>query len=259
MQIAGARKAVAPVPVPVLHRTVTQVRDARAAQLAEAGERDRIGAGAEQHVDAVPAAFQRRALVRRAEKDERAQPALPRVPGACPPTHMRCESPARPCCGLRAPARAAARATPRSASRAGLRSRRRWSRCGARCCSGGRACRPAGPAQGFARDRARCDSRCRRSGTGRGPSRSRAARGCRRSFASFPRSSGTGTPRRRKCIGIASGLPLASRRSPSTPLSAPTTASRPGRSEAPESSGTRGASTASTVPPTRRVTPRTLR
>ena len=78
--VGGVVEAAVPVPVGILHRPVAQVGDAGAAELAEARERHRVRARGEQPVDAVPAALQRRTVVRRAEKDQRADEARPRLP-----------------------------------------------------------------------------------------------------------------------------------------------------------------------------------
>ena len=76
------------------------------------------------------------------------------------------------------------------------------------------------------------------------------------------RSSTSGRPPRRNDIGIASGLPVAARWSPSTPFRAATMASRSAWGSRPgppwaASAGPSQPNSASTLPPTTRVTPRT--
>ena len=61
------------MPVLVEHVAEAQVGDAGAADLPEPRERRAVAADAEQHVDPVAAALERRAVVRRAEADQRAQ------------------------------------------------------------------------------------------------------------------------------------------------------------------------------------------
>jgi hypothetical protein len=64
------REAIATVPVLIEEAAVTEIGDARAADLPEASERRRVRYLVEQSVQPVTAAFKRRAVVRRAEENE---------------------------------------------------------------------------------------------------------------------------------------------------------------------------------------------
>ena len=75
-----AVKTVVAVPVLIEHATEAQVGDPGAAQLAEPGKRRGEGRAAEQDVDDVASALQRRAVVWRAEKDDVPQPLRPTQP-----------------------------------------------------------------------------------------------------------------------------------------------------------------------------------
>jgi len=81
LQIAGVSDAFTSAPVVIEHGTVAQIGNAGTSELAEPCKGHRVWARAEQHVDTVATALQRRAVVRRAEKDERAQEAHPSVSG----------------------------------------------------------------------------------------------------------------------------------------------------------------------------------
>jgi hypothetical protein len=60
---------------------MAQIGDTGAAQLAEPRERDRVSTRVEQHVHAVATALQWRAVMRRAQKDERTQRTHPSLSG----------------------------------------------------------------------------------------------------------------------------------------------------------------------------------
>ena len=84
--VARTREPVAAFPVLVQHVAVAQVGDAGTADLSQPGEWGGIGGRAQNHVDPVAAAFQRRAVVRRAEENEFAKLSQPIV--ACGHTVM---------------------------------------------------------------------------------------------------------------------------------------------------------------------------
>src|SRR3546814_3673150 len=71
--IADPREAFVAVPVFIAHVAIAQIGDAGAAELAQTRKRCGVGAGAEQQIEAVAAAFQRSTVVRAAEEHHRAQ------------------------------------------------------------------------------------------------------------------------------------------------------------------------------------------
>ncbi len=101
---------------------MAKVGDAGASNLSQAGQRRRVGAGAEDEVDPVATSFQRGTVVRRRQEDELAEVPQPVVPRELAVSDRRSGPPIRPCCarGRRArrpePARRAARASISSAN-----------------------------------------------------------------------------------------------------------------------------------------------
>ena len=79
--VGTTREAVAADPVLVEQKAVAQVGDAGAAHLAQPGKRCRVGCGAQHDVDPVAGAFERRAVVRRAQADQIVHPRRPGVAG----------------------------------------------------------------------------------------------------------------------------------------------------------------------------------
>jgi hypothetical protein len=60
------------------HVAVAEVGDTRAAEVPQLRERRAVAVGVEEHVNPVPSALERRAVVRRAERDEGAELRSPR-------------------------------------------------------------------------------------------------------------------------------------------------------------------------------------
>ena len=260
----GGGEAVLARPVLVEKAAVAKVGDAGAAQLAEARERGRVRARVEHHVHPVAAALERRAIVRRAEEDDLAHAPRPLVPRRPRRSGRRCAPPARPCCARRSrsPRREPARPSTSDCEQAG------------KLAAVGGDVQAAVVVQVDRRERrlegAIGGERLRRGRGRRAPiagrcctARARGGGSCRSAGGSPSRGpasvSSSALPSRRRRIGIASGLPLAARWSPSTPLSAATTASRSEDDGSCPRTGMSFASARSTPPPTSRVTPRMLR
>src|SRR5208282_3698600 len=72
-------EAIAALPIFIQQVAVTQIGDAGAANLAEAGQRGSVRARLQDEVYPVPYALQRHSMVRRAEEDESVQPLRPPV------------------------------------------------------------------------------------------------------------------------------------------------------------------------------------
>ena len=197
--------------------------------LAQPRERRHVGAQAQQHVHPAAAAFERCAVVRRAQEHQLRQRRQPGVALALRRGGRRCARPARPCCGRRSPTRPPAPASAPPAVPAVRRTRARSPTHGGRCCSAGTAaCSPArAPARGHGRDRARVHCRslmhrpCTSTSSLRPACGDDASPGGALQVERWPSAV-------RSAMRMASGLPVAARWSPHTPFSAATKASRCG-------------------------------
>ncbi len=136
--VGAAREAIAALPVLVEQVAVAQVGDAGAAQLAQARERRRVGRGAEQQVDPVAAALERRAVVRRAEEDEVVEARRPALAGLRAVVQaLRATRPPMLWPSITQRSTGTGQASQQRA-RAAAPARARWSRRAGRCCSAGR-------------------------------------------------------------------------------------------------------------------------